>query len=359
MSFNDLGRLPRLQQWMLLAAGGIGLGLAMEVVHVPAALLLGPIVWSAFLGMRGLNIRIPRPGYNFGQAAAGALIALHLDPQILAKTVEIWPLVLLFVILTLLLACAVGLVATRLTGLDSEVAVWGFMPGMAGTMIALAHERGLDSRMVAFIQILRLLMVIAAMVAFGALLTGPAVPHDAALQEQGLLALVTTLLVVGLGMVAGRWLPMIPAGASLIPIFVGGALCVSGVPIAVPHWLVTIAFFWLGSQTGLRFTPEMLRVGSKALPMLFLAGLLLLVLCGFSGALLSIVAGTDLMTSTLATVPGSIDSIALISASTGSDMSFIMTLQTTRLFAVVLFGPYIARAMLHLAMRMRIRTGAG
>lgn len=358
MRLNDPGHWPRFFQWSALVVGGIVLGTGMELAHVPAALLLGPLIWAAFLGMRGVKVHVARPVHQFGQAVAGALIALHLDPQILVRTAEIWPVVLLFVILTLLLACAVGLVATRLTGLDSEVAVWGFMPGMAGTMIALAHERGLDSRMVAFIQILRLLMVIGVMVGFGALLVGPAVPHDAGIPDQDIVSIVPTLMLAGLGVATGHWLRLIPAGASLVPILVGGFLCVNGVSFAVPHWLVTIAFFCLGAQTGLRFTPEMLKVGAKALPMLVLAVMLLLVLCATSGVVLSVIAGTDLMTAVLATVPGSIDSIALIAVSTGSDMSFIMALQTTRLFAIVLFGPPIARAMLHLVVRMRARAGA-
>lgn len=347
------GRWPSLPQWVVLAIGGVALGLGMERLHIPAALLLGPLIWAAFLGMRGMTVRIPRWAHQSGQAVAGALIALNLDAAILARTAEIWPVVLLFVFLTLVLACVVGFVATSLTGLDRDVTVWGFMPGMAGTMIALAHERGLDSRMVAFIQILRLLMVIGAMVAFGAVVVGPAVPHNEAVAGQSILSILPTLALTGLGVAAGRWLPMIPAGASLIPILIGGALAVSGVVFAVPHWLVTVAFFCLGAQTGLRFTPEMLKVGAKALPMLALSVVLLLFLCGLSGVILSLISGMDLMSSVLATVPGSIDSIALIAISTGSDMSFVMALQTMRLFAVVLFGPPMARAMLHLANRIR------
>lgn len=352
MQYAEPGRWPPIVQWSVLAIGGIAIGLGMERFHVPGALLLGPLIWAAILGIRGMNIRIGRWGHQFGQAIAGALIALNLDASILARTVEIWPIVFLFVFLTLVLACAVGLVATGLTGLDQDVTIWGFMPGMAGTMIALAHERGLDSRMVAFIQILRLLMVIGAMVTFGAIMAGPAVPHNQVIPDQTA-SIIPALALAGLGVATGRWLPMIPAGASLVPILIGGALCINGIVFAVPHWLVTVGFFFLGAQTGLRFTPEMLKIGAKALPMLAVSVVLLLVLCGLSGGILSLITGTDLMSAVLATVPGSIDSIALIALSTGSDMSFIMVLQTTRLFAVVILGPFIARVMLHLISRAR------
>ncbi len=358
MPLSDPGRLPVAAQWTLLIAGGLFLGLSMEWAHMPAALLLGPLIWAAVMGMRGMTIRIARPAHKFGQAIAGALIALHLDPDIVARTVEIWPIVLIFVGITLVLACIVGLVATWLTGIDAEISIWGFMPGMAGTMIALAHERGLDSRMVAFIQILRMLMVIGGMIGVGAILAAPAVPQASVESQSAILPVLTTLLLAVIGSAIGRWLPMIPAGASLVPIFIGGALNVYGIPFAVPHWLTTIAYLFLGAQTGLRFTPDIVRTGARALPLLALSVLLLLFLCGISGAILSELAGTDLMTAVLATVPGSIDSIALIAVSTHADMSFVMMLQTTRLFAVVLFGPPVARILLRIASAWSRKIGA-
>lgn len=349
---TGLARWPRALQWLLLLGGGIVLARMMELAHVPAALLLGPLIWGAALAMRGTTVRIGRLPHLFGQAIAGTLIANNLDPQVLTQTLDLWPVVILFVVLTLVLACAVGLGAAKVAGLDREVTVWGFLPGMAGTMIALAHERGIDSRMVAFIQILRLLMVIGAMVAVGAVLVGPAVPHGAGAPPPDLVSTLSVLAISALGIAVARVLPMVPAGASLVPLFIGGALCVNGVNLASPHWLIALGYLMLGAQVGLRFTPEMIRTGARALPMLALAVVALLLLCGATGALLSVVAGVDLMSAMLATVPGSIDSIALIALSTGSDISFIMTLQTVRLFAVVLLGPPLARWILHLARRL-------
>lgn len=348
MPLSKPGQLPVTGQWLLLIAGSLFLGLCMDWANVPAALLLGPLIWAAVMGMRGMTIRVAKPAHKFGQAIAGALIALHLDPDIVARTVEIWPIVLIFVGITLVLACIVGLVATWLTGLDAEVSVWGFLPGMAGTMIALAHERGLDSRMVAFIQILRMLMVIGGMVCLGAVLAAPPATPVAIASQSAVLPLLTTMLLAAVGCAIAQWLPMIPAGASLVPILIGGVLNVYGIAFNVPHWLTTIAYLCLGAQTGLRFTPDIVRTGARALPMLMVSVLLLLFLCGLSGAILSELAGTDLMTAVLATVPGSIDSIALIAVSTHADMSFVMTLQTTRLFAVVLFGPPVARLLLRM-----------
>lgn len=358
MALPTLPRWPRLAQWLLLLSGGAFFALGLEWLQVPAALLVGPLIWGAILGMRGATVRMGRIPYLFGQGIAGVLIAHNLDPEVLGQTVAMWPVVLLFVVLTLVLACGVGLAAARLTGLDPEVTVWGFLPGMAGTMIALAHDRGIDSRMVAFLQILRLLMVIGAMVAAGAVLVGAGAQPDHAGPGPTTGSTLVALVLAGLGIVTARLMPVIPGGASLVPLIVGGALWINGVNITLPHGLIALAYLFLGLQVGLRFTPDLVRKGARALPMLLLAGGLLLVLCAMSGAVLAWVAGVDLMSAMLATVPGSIDSIALIALSTGSDMSFVMTLQTVRLFAVVLLGPTVARGALILVQR-RPMAGRG
>ncbi|MEI4473819.1 AbrB family transcriptional regulator [Frigidibacter sp. MR17.24] len=347
---------PRIGQWAMLLGGGAALARVFEIAHVPAALMLGPILFGAVMALRGATIRIGRAPHQFGQAIAGVLIALNLDPAVLGRTLEIWPTVIAFVVLTLTLACVVGLVAARLTRLDRDVTVWGFLPGMAGTMIAMAHERGVDSRMVAFIQILRLLMVIATMIGVGAVLVGGAQPHDAGAPPPDVVSTLIAAAMGAVGILTARFAPMIPAGASLVPLLVASLLWLNGINIAAPHWLVALAYLFLGAQVGLRFTPDLMRSGARAVPMLVVSVVLLLVLCAASGAALSLIAGVDLMSGMLATVPGSIDSIALIALSTGSDISFIMSLQTVRLFAVVLLGPPMARALLHLCRRLQPAT---
>lgn len=332
-------------QWAALIAGGLALGQVMLAFDLPAALMLGPLVFGAVFGMRGASVRVPKIAHQAAQGIAGCLIALHMDTGVLARMAGIWPIVLVFVLLTFVAACAVGIMAGRWTGIDREVAVWGFLPGMAGTVIAIAHERGLDSRMVAFIQILRLMVVIAGMTVATMMLVGAAVSHGGDVGPTVGSTLVAMAVILG-GVGAARLLPMIPAGASLVPLALGAGLAVAGVSIAMPVWLVAIGFLGLGLQIGLRFTPDLIRTGIAALPALLAASVMLIVLCAVSGLLLSAITGVDLLSALLATVPGSIDSIAIIAISAGADVSFVMTLQTVRLFAVALLGPFIAGVLL-------------
>jgi uncharacterized membrane protein AbrB (regulator of aidB expression) len=63
----------------------------------------------------------------------------------------------------------------------------------------------------------------------------------------------------------------------------------------------------------------------------------------------------DFMTAYLATSPGGLDTVAIIAAGTRADMSFIMALQTLRLFTILLTGPAMAR---FISMRRRNKPSA-
>ncbi|MEL5878999.1 AbrB family transcriptional regulator [Cereibacter sphaeroides] len=339
---------PAWLQWAVLAVGGLAAGQGLQALGLPAGLMVGPLILGAIFGLRGAQVRMPRPAYQAAQGIAGCLIALHIDPGILARAVELGPVLGIFVVLTFLAACATGLIAAAWTGIDREVAIWGFLPGMAGTVIAISHERGLDSRMVAFIQILRLMMVISSMVGVAMLLAGTGAHPLSGTAAPGLLSTLRAGGIAALGVAAARWLPALPAGASLVPLTLAAGLSVAGVNIAMPGWLVAAAFLGLGLQIGLRFTPELMRTGLRALPALVAASLLLILFCAGSGLLLSWIADVDPLSALLATVPGSIDSIAIIAIGAEADVAFVMTLQTIRLFAVALLGPMAAMLFLRL-----------
>lgn len=345
-------------RWLVVIAAGLILSGLLGALRLPAAAMVGPIIAGAVFALRGGNLRVPAGAAHLGQGVAGCLIALNLDAGSLGQVVQLWPVLLIFVALSFVIACATGIVAADWTRLDRDVTLWGFLPGMMSTIIAVSHERGLDSRMVALIQILRLMMVIAAMVVVAATIGGPAVAHDSAVERFTPVSTASAVLLCVIGAATARWLPAIPAAATLVPLVLATVLTLGGVNLAMPGWLVALAFLAIGLQVGLRFTPELLRRGFAALPGLVAACLLLILLCGAAGVAMSWIAGVSLMSGMLATVPGSIDSIAILAIGSGADVAFVMTLQTMRLFAVVIFGPAIA-TLLGNALRRRARRREG
>ncbi|MBJ2152845.1 AbrB family transcriptional regulator [Paracoccus sp. IB05] len=338
----------RILDWILLCTLGLSLAKLLALPGMPAAAMLGPLIIAAILALRGSDIRLPQLAVTMAHAMVGCLIAAAMDPGMLAQAVSLWPLILVFVTLTFAAAALTGLFAAKRTGIARDLTIWGFLPGLLGAVIEAAETRGIDSRMIALIQILRLVNVILAMVVLTALLSGPAIAptpwtkgggadfHD---QARDLLLIAA---LVASGVAAARWLRFLPAAATLVPLVLTSVLAVSGVRIAAPGWMVALAFLGIGAGVGLRFTPALLRMALRALPGLTLASGLLILLCAASGLLLAWVANVSPLTGILATVPGSIDSLALLAIGAGADVSFIMTFQTVRLFAVALFGPALA-----------------
>ena len=57
------------------------------------------------------------------------------------------------------------------------------------------------------------------------------------------------------------------------------------------------------------------------------------------------IADIDPLTAYLATSPGGLDSVAIIAATAGVNIPFVMAFQTARLLLVVFTGPALARFM--------------
>jgi uncharacterized protein len=80
-----------------------------------------------------------------------------------------------------------------------------------------------------------------------------------------------------------------------------------------------------------------------------LAGIIsLILLCGLSAAMLVWLVDTDPLTAFLATAPGGLDAIAIIAVDSNADMSFVLALQTVRLFVVIVTGPMLAKLICRL-----------
>jgi membrane AbrB-like protein len=338
--FGSAASVSPLWQWCVFITATLLVSWLLGIAGFPSAILLGPMLVGIVFGVRGSAIRTKRPLLYFAQGIAGCLIAQNLTSEILHHALAIWPAVIISASLTLVSAGIVGLLFSRWTIVPDKEAMWGFLPGMAGSIIAMAHERGIDSRIVAVIQIVRLVAVILAMSMLSRLMAPGAA--TAAASSGDWISVLATIVIALTGVIGSRLVPSISAAATMIPMVLGGILQSSGlIEFHVPFWLLVISYLLIGADTGLKFTPTILRdVLRYILPLTF-AVAVLLVLSAALAMLLVWVLHVDVLTAILATVPGSIDSVALIAINSGADISFVITIQVVRLFAVLLIGPYL------------------
>jgi membrane AbrB-like protein len=220
--------------------------------------------------------------------------------------------------------------------------------GGASGIVTMADELGADDRLVAFMQYVRVLIVVLLTPLFVALLfpgaSAGTVPtgHEPVLGDLRGWVFTVGLAVAGGGL--GRLLRL-PAAMLLGPMILAGVvtLAIPGGSFGVPPPLREVAFALIGLQVGLRFTIATVReVGRLLLPVL--AGVAaLLVLC--FGLALALEATTDvsLLDAYLATTPGGLYAVLAIGA--GTNTTFVIATQGLRVIVMVLLAPIAIRAL--------------
>lgn len=336
-------------RWPLLLAVTIGAGAGLGGIGLPS-----PYLFSALLA--GLVVALLRPGgpdvpapvFTAAQAVLGVVLGLYLQASSLEAAADAWAPVLLVSTGTLVASLGVGLALVRWARADPPTAVLGMVAGGASGIVAMAHELGADDRLVAFMQYLRVLVVVLATpliatLAFGVdgAASGVGSQYDFFADAGAWLAIAA---IAPIGVLVGQAIRL-PAGTLLGPLILAGALALTG-PFAgmeVPGLLQEAAFIAIGLQVGLRFTPDAVReVGRLLLPVLLAIAGLMVICFGLAGVL---TATTDvpLLDAYLATTPGGLYAVLAAAFGAGADTTFILAVQTLRLLVMVLIAPLLVR----------------
>jgi len=338
----------KLRIWVALIVLSLGFAYLLHLTGFPAAFLIGPMLVAMVFGARGARLAVARPFMLCSQAVIGVLVASSLDPDTLTVIADNAPSIVLVVATTVLFSTFAGWLMARTRLLPGTTAAWGCAPGAATGMVALSEEYGADPRMVALMQFLRVTMVvvIATLVSrlvFGvnALEASEGTPFLSGFDRP--LDLLATIGTIFAGALAARLLS-IPSGGVFIPLAIAFTLQSVGLlTITLPPWLLLTAFTLIGLWVGLKFERETVLYALRVLPIMLVGSISLILLCGVSAAMLVWLVGTDPLTAYLATTPGALEAVTIIAVSSNADISFILALQTVRLFVVIVTGPMLAK----------------
>jgi membrane AbrB-like protein len=333
-------------QWAILLIVSAAFVLVLELLRLPAALLLGPMAAAILMAALDGKARVPRPLFYAAQAVVGCLIARGLPPSIFGEMQHDWPLFVTAIAAVVGAGLGMGWLMARWQVLPGTTAIWGALPGGATVTVLMAEAYGADIRLVAFMQYLRVVMVatvasiVSALWTFG---SGSAPSAVVWFPAVAWVPFAETLGIAGVGLVIGRTL-RIPAGQLLVPLVMALILQDAGlVTIELPPWLLAMSYALVGWSIGMRFSRGILVHAARALPRVAAGVASVIALSGVLAALLVIVAGVDPLTAYLATSPGGADSVAIIAASTQVDMPFVMSMQAARLAIVLVLGPSLLR----------------
>jgi len=334
-------------QWTLLLCLSVLLIVPLEMWHLPAALLLGPMIAAIVIAALGeASVRVPPLPFILAQGVIGVMIARSLSSSIVSEVVKDWPLALSVAVAVMAAANLMGILLARQNILPGTTAIWGFSPGAAMAQIMMAEAYGGDMRLVAVMQYVRIVLVAGLASAAARIWVTPAAGTVITRDWFPAIAWLHMIETLAIGwasaLIANRL--RIPAGPLLLPLIAAAILQASGLlTIELPPWLLALSYALVGWSIGLHFTRPILTHAARALPQILLSILMLIAICGIFAAILAFGAGVDPLTAYLATSPGSADAIAIIAVSSQVNLPFVMALQTARFILVAVTGPIISK----------------
>jgi membrane AbrB-like protein len=338
-----------LAPWLVLGAATAACSLALG-----AAGLESPVLFAAL--MVGLVTSLVRPGrlalpdaaFTAAQAIVGVTLGAYLQSSSLSAVAGEWVPVALVGAATLAISLAAGVVLARLTELDGPTAALGMVAGGASGIVGISDELGGDDRLVAFMQYLRVLIVVVltpllVALAFPGHHAGSA-PHGQAPPFGDANGWLLTLGCAVVGALAARAFKM-TAGMLLGPMLLAGGLTLAGVRFAVPAAVQQVAFATIGLQVGLKFTVATIKQVGRLVGPVLLGLLGVIVACAGLAAVLALTTKVSLLDAYLATTPGGLYAVLAIAFGANANTTFILATQGLRLVVMVVLAPLAVRRM--------------
>jgi uncharacterized protein len=340
-----------LVRWLALGLATAAVTAVVGALGMPSpALFAALLVGLAYALRSDVPLVPPRQLVQVALALVGVAMGASFDVDTLAALGSRWLGVALVVLGTLGASLLAGLVLASVTGLDRPTALLGLVAGGASGIVGMSEELHADARLVAFMQYVRVLVVVlVAPLVVGLFLGGSgggAGPPDAAASLGADLA-YTAAACAG-GLLAARLIP-VPAGSVLLPMVVAALLSGAGAWAAaeVPGLVQAIAFALVGLQVGLRFTPATVRQARRLLVAVLASIAGLIAACAVLAAGLAAMTGVTYADAYLATTPGGLYAVLATSlGGGGEDPAFVLAVQALRLLVMVLGAPVAVRLLL-------------
>ena len=335
-------------------------GIALDRIGLPSASLFAALLVGLAAAL--LPRRMPQVSpsvFRVAQAITGVSLGVYVQSSSLSAVAGAWLPVTIVSAGTLALSLLCGWALVRTVHLDPPTAALGMVAGGASGIVGMARELGADDRLVAVMQYLRVFVVVLLTPILVALAFSH--PHGAnpgsAPAGAPLIGSVRDWALVAAALGAGALaavLTRIPAGSMLGPMVAAAVLAVTVGDFQVPTIIREPAFAAIGLQVGLRFTRELLhQAGRLLLPtLLCIAGLL--VACFGLAVVLDATTDASLLDAYLATTPGGLYAVLAAAFGTGANTTFVIAVQSLRLFVMVLLAPVVVRRLV-----LRDRAGVG
>ncbi|GAB3269404.1 AbrB family transcriptional regulator [Sinomonas notoginsengisoli] len=358
-------RLGSAAVWLAPGGAAFALGETGSLIGLPAPHLLLALLVGAAAALSGaVKKQLPKPAAVASQAGIGVLMGSYITPASLQSAGAAALPMTAVTVLTIGLCLAAGSLLARWGRTGLADGALSLVPGGSAAVVAAADDLGADSRVVAFSQYFRVALVAftAPLVAFALhpVSGGNAGPGGTPLwddphqilhlsqnthQLPGLLMLAAVCI---LGVRAGRRISM-PAPALLGPMVITALFVFTGTAqgFAPDGALRSLLFVLVGLEVGLRFTWASVRSIGRLFPHVLLWTVAVCFACGGLAWAFSAALGLPLLDAYLATTPGGINAVLATAASLDANLPAISTVQSIRLFIVMLLTPPLISWLAH------------
>lgn len=260
---------------LILLSGIIGFGA--NAIRVPAGWMVGPMIVSLLFSVSGRrNARISKAIFSGAQMVIGVLIAGTFHVNDIPLLIKHWYAVLLVSAGTLIISVVIGYGLASRNIMDRATAFLGVMPGGASGMVAMSSSMSADTKIVALMQYVRMITVVATASLVTKSLSGSAVSsHPSTLATTTDAHWVTWCVSLAVG-AAGSFLGVkfrVPAGAMLGSMACCLVLNLTGLmQVSAPAPLTAIAYATIGIYVGLLFDRDSIVHAGKLLPTIVFLG---------------------------------------------------------------------------------------
>ena len=345
----------KLLQWTLLLASAIASVMLLRALHVPGAVLLGPMVVALAFALSGASLSLQPVILLPVQAVLGCMVASVINWELLRLIADHWFVVLAVNFLSIAAAALISMAFTRRGWLPGQMAIWGLSPGAASTMMMLGEQRGADPRIIALMQHLRIVLVTLTAIAVasfagannGAPASAGAQPTTIFVTGPVSVDVIATLVVLVAAGVAIAIVTRWAQAAFWMPLVAGSGLHLMQLAIVeIPVVVAAVAFGFGGCYAGLRFNRQILIRCLHLVPAMLLGIMLMIGSCiAMMWPILGSFQGIDALTAFLAIMPGGIDAAVAVAHGMQASVPVIIAVQVMRLIVVTLLAPQMARAV--------------
>ncbi|MCB2107405.1 MAG: AbrB family transcriptional regulator [Rhodobacteraceae bacterium] len=330
-----------------LGLGALGGGIC-ELLHVPLAWMLGPMVINIFASVRGWPVLIPYGTRIAVLCAVGVFLGGSFSPDMIERAAD-WALSLsLMFVFVPLITYISSLYFSRVAGFDWTTAVFSGAPGTLTAMVVVGGDAGADERLIALTQGLRVVFVVMLMPLLVSFVLSANMIEASVLPEGGPFtwrdgALLSAAALSGYAMAR---IFSLPSAAMTTAMLVAAALYLGGVvDYRPPDALLWVSLWILGSSIGSRFSTVTAATFFRVSKHAVVATGLIICLSALFALFAAWLTDTRYLTALISFTPGGVAEMCLIAIAFDIDPAFVAVHHLMRIAILVTAVPFAVRAL--------------